>query len=140
MRKYAIVFVMLLLCVTMLSSCGDLMVSIGEKMSVSQLDSMEAELQDKGYICIRADEAETNAFCEGLVAETGLLLDGKITGKIEYQYSDPVTGEAVWGMIIGTTGISDSKAVADAYQETAQIYGMDISANTYYVQIEYAFD
>lgn len=140
MRKYAIALATLLLCVTMLCSCSGLMQSIGEKASLGQLDSLEAEFSEAGYTIVRADEAETNAFCESLVAETGLILDGKMTGKIEYQYTDSKTGEVRWGMILGTTGASDAKAIAKAYQEVVQIYGMEINAKTYYVQIEYTFD
>lgn len=137
--KKLILPIVLLLCLAMLTSCAAWMQEIGENASLDQLDAKEREFLDAGYTYTRADEAETISFGEGLVAETGLILKGKLTGKIEYEYTRSETGEFVWGIVIGTTCREDSDALAGVYETLMDYQGVDLTVKTYYVQIEYTF-
>lgn len=135
MKRILIVLSVLLLCVTMLSSCD----GIKEQQSVQKLDELEQQLEQKGYDCSRWQDVGVTSYAESLVAESGILLKGKITGMMEYIYEDEATGKHVLGIVVGTTNKADAKAIGEVYMDSLEPIAPDIeyTAKQYYVQIEY---
>ena len=135
MKKTLLLIVSLLLCLTFLTSCADLKV----QQSVNKLDELQARLEQDGYECTRWQDTGIASYAESLVSESGVLLKGEITGMMEYAYRDESANKYVYGVVVGTTNKSDSKAVGDVYAASLEgvVTDMETTVQTYYVQIEY---
>ena len=135
MKKTLLLIVSLLLCLTFLTSCAD----IKAQQSVSKLDELQARLEQDGYECTRWQDTGIASYAESLVSESGVLLKGEITGMMEYTYRDESAGKHVYGVVVGTTNKSDSKAVGEVYAASLEgvVTDMETTVQTYYVQIEY---
>ena len=138
MKKTPVCIMMLLLCVTVLTSCAD----IGAQQSILKLDQFQAQFEKDGYEYTRLGDADVTSFAESLAAESGVLLKSKITGVIEYSYRDASTGKTVYGIVVGTTNRDDSKAVSRAYVEmlkpVLEWKEWTTSNFGFYTQIEYS--
>ena len=135
MKKTLLLIVSLLLCLTCLTSCAD----IKAQQSVGKLDELQARLEQDGYECTRWQDTGIASYAESLVSESGVLLKGEITGMMEYTYRDESAGKHVYGVVVGTTNKSDSKAVGEVYAASLEgvVTDMETTVQTYYVQIEY---
>ena len=135
MKKTLLLIVSLLLCLTFLTSCADIKV----QQSVSKLDELQERLEQDGYECTRWQDTGIASYAESLVSESGVLLKGEITGMMEYTYRDESAGKHVYGVVVGTTNKSDSKAVGEVYAASLEdvVTDMETTVQTYYVQIEY---
>ena len=135
MKKTLLLIVSLLLCLTFLTSCADIKV----QQSVNKLDELQARLEQDGYECTRWQDTGIASYAESLVSESGVLLKGEITGMMEYTYRDESAGKHVYGVVVGTTNKSDSKAVGEVYAASLEgvVTDMETTVQTYYVQIEY---
>jgi hypothetical protein len=135
MKKTLLLIVSLLLCLTFLTSCAD----IKAQQSVSKLDELQARLEQDGYECTRWQDTGIASYAESLVSESGVLLKGEITGMMEYTYRDESANKYVYGVVVGTTNKSDSKAVGEVYAASLEgvVTDMETTVQTYYVQIEY---
>ena len=135
MKKTLLLIVSLLLCLTCLTSCADLKV----QQSVNKLDELQARLEQDGYECTRWQDTDIASYAESLVSESGVLLKGEITGMMEYAYQDESANKYVYGVVVGTTNKSDSKAVGEVYAASLEgvVTDMETTVQTYYVQIEY---
>ena len=135
MKKTLLLIVSLLLCLTFLTSCAELKV----QQSVNKLDELQARLEQDGYECTRWQDTDIASYAESLVSESGVLLKGEITGMMEYAYQDESANKYVYGVVVGTTNKSDSKAVGEVYAASLEgvVTDMETTVQTYYVQIEY---
>lgn len=135
MKKTLLLIVSLLLCLTFLTSCADIKV----QQSVSKLDELQTRLEQDGYECTRWQDTGIASYAESLVSESGVLLKGEITGMMEYTYRDESANKYVYGVVVGTTNKSDSKAVGEVYAASLEgvVTDMETTVQTYYVQIEY---
>jgi outer membrane lipoprotein-sorting protein len=135
MKKTLLLIVSLLLCLMFLTSCAD----IKAQQSVSKLDELQARLEQDGYECTRWQDTGIASYAESLVSESGVLLKGEITGMMEYAYRDESANKYVYGVVVGTTNKSDSKAVGEVYAASLEgvVTDMETTVQTYYVQIEY---
>ena len=135
MKKTLLWIVSLLICLTCLTSCTDLKA----QQSVNKLDELQARLEQDGYECTRWQDTGIASYAESLVSESGVLLKGEITGMMEYTYRDESAGKHVYGVVVGTTNKSDSKAVGEVYAASLEdvVTDMETTVQTYYVQIEY---
>ncbi|MBQ2807252.1 MAG: hypothetical protein IJF08_09395 [Clostridia bacterium] len=135
MKRVLLALVVLVLCISMLASCD----GIKEQQSISKLDELEEQLEQKGYECSRMMDTGVNSYAESLVADSGLLLKGKITGMMEYVYEDESTGKHMLGIVVGTTHKADALAIGEIYVDSLEAIAPDIdyTAHQYYVQIEY---
>lgn len=135
MKRILLVLAALVLCVSMLASCD----GIKEQQSINKLDELEEQLEQKGYDCSRMTDTGVNSYAESLVADSGILLKGKITGMMEYVYEDESTGKHMLGIVVGTTHKADAKAIGKTYVDSLQAIAPDIdyTVHQYYVQIEY---
>ncbi len=135
MKRIAMALALLLVSVVMLVSCAD----IKEQQSIQKLDALQQEFEQAGYDCSRWQDVGVTSYAESLVADSGILLKGKITGMMEYVYEDQATGKHVLGIIVGTTHKSDARAIGEVYVDSLEAIAPDVSyaAYQYYVQIEY---
>ena len=136
MKKTPVCIMMLLLCVTVLTSCAD----IREQQSIQKLDQLQAQFEKDGYECSRWQDTGVASYAESLVAESGVLLKGEITGMMEYSYRDESTGKHVYGIVVGTTNKDDARAVGDVYTDSLKSIVKEYTTSVfgYYVQIEYS--
>ena len=136
MKKTLIWIAVLLLSLTMMASCAEL----GKQQSVEKLDQLQENFEQQGYECSRWVDTGIASYAESLVAESGVVLKGEITGMMEYLYRDPATGRHIYGTVIGVTNKADAKAIGEVYVKSMESIVTDISCktNSYYVQIEYA--
>lgn len=135
MKRIFMALAVLVLCVSMLVSCD----GIKEQQSINKLDALEEQLEQKGYDCSRMLDTGVNSYAESLVADSGILLKGKITGMMEYVYEDESTGKHVLGIVVGTTHKADARAIGEIYVDSLEAIAPDIDYTVYqyYVQIEY---
>ena len=134
-NKIVLPLLLLTLCVLMLASCAD----IQKQQSVEKLDQLQEEFENDGYECSRWIDTGVTSYAESLVAAYGVVLKGEITGMMEYAYRDESANKYVYGVVVGTTNKSDSKAVGDVYAASLEgvVTDMETTVQTYYVQIEY---
>ena len=137
-RKMILSLLLLALSVLMLASCADIAV----QQSVNQLDRLQEQLEKDGYECSRWQDAGIASYAESLVSESGVLLDGEITGMMEYTYHDEAADKYVYGVVIGTTGKADAKAVGEVYAASLEsvVTDMECTTQKYYVRIEYTLN
>ena len=135
MKRILLALTVLVLCVSMLASCD----GIKEQQSINKLDALEEQLEQKGYDCSRIPDTGVNSYAESLVADSGILLKGKITGMMEYVYEYESTGKHVLGIVVGTTHKADARAIGEIYVDSLKVIAPDIdyTVHQYYVQIEY---
>ena len=135
MKRIALSLALLLVSVVMLVSCAD----IKEQQSIQKLDTLQEKFEQAGYDCSRWQDVGVTSYAESLVADSGILLKGKITGMMEYVYEEESTGKHVLGIIVGTTHKSDARAIGEVYVDSLEGIAPDVeyTAYQYYVQIEY---
>lgn len=136
MKKTLIWIVVLLLNLTMLTACAD----IKKQQSVEKLDQLQETFEQQDYECSRWVDTGIASYAESLVAASGVVLKGEITGMMEYIYLDQATGKHVYGTVIGVTNKADAKAIGEVYVKSMEgiVTDIECKTNTYYVQIEYA--
>lgn len=127
MKKTVILLLLLALCVPTLVSCADLTRPMHKNSAISELDKLQAKLDDDGYEVIRADEAAIAAAAESLVSGEGVILKGELAGMLEYSYIDPDSGKLVIGLVIAVTDKADAKAIAQAYTSQGEDAGVTVN-------------
>ena len=82
-KKVVLSLLLLVLSVLMLTSCADMMRPMHKNSAIDELDKIQAQLEERDYVVLRADEAEVIAFAESLASGEGVLLKGEIVGVLE---------------------------------------------------------
>ena len=143
MKRITIALLTLLICVGALTSCSDFFISLNEDSSIRELDALQQEYESKGYRVTRASQEEVTSFNESIVAQEGLILKGALTGKMEYEYTNPETGEFTWGITIGTSHDDDAKAIADMYRDMGEALNnvkVNVSNRGLIVYVTYTYE
>lgn len=135
-KKVLLSLFLLALSVLMLTACAD----IKKQQSVEKLDQLQAKYEQRGYECSRWIDTGVTSYAESLVAASGVVLKGEITGMMEYIYRDPSTDKHMYGTVIGVTNKADAKAIGEVYVKSMEgiVTDIECTTNPYYVQIEYA--
>ena len=135
-KKVLLSLFLLALSVLMLTACAD----IKKQQSVEKLDQLQAKYEQQGYECSRWIDTGVTSYAESLVAASGVVLKGEITGMMEYIYRDQATDKHIYGTVIGVTNKADAKAIGEVYVKSMEaiVTDIDCTTHTYYVQIEYA--
>ena len=136
MKKTLILIAVLLLSLMMLTACAD----IKRQQSVEKLDQLQETFEQQGYECSRWIDTGVTSYAESLVAESGVVLKGEITGMMEYIYRDQATDKHMYGTVIGVTNKADAKAIGEVYVKSMEgiVSDIECKTHTYYVQIEYS--
>lgn len=120
MKRVALIILMLIVCICSMSACTDIMMTLNEDASIRELDSLAEKHEQAGHRVVRLGQDEVISFSESIVAEEGLLLKGALTGMLEYDYTDPQTGNFTWGVAVGTRHNDDAKAIAKMYESMGE--------------------
>lgn len=122
-KKVVLSLLLLVLSVLMLTSCADMMRPMHKNSAIDELDKIQAQLEERDYVVLRADEAEVIAFAESLASGEGVLLKGEIVGVLEYSSTDAESGKLFITTVIAVTDKADAKAIARAYESEGDSIG-----------------
>ncbi len=122
-KKVLLSLFLLALSALMLTSCADVMRSANKNSAIAELDKLQAQLEEKGYVVLRADEAEVIAFAESLASGDGVLLEGEVVGVLEYSSPDAESGKMFFTTVIAVTDKADAKAIAKVYESQGDDIG-----------------
>ena len=122
-KKVVLSLLLLVLSVLMLTSCADMMRPMHKNSAIAELDKIQAQLEERDYVVLRADEAEVIAFAESLASGEGVLLEGEIVGVLEYSSTDAESGKLFITTVIAVTDKADAKAIARAYESEGDSIG-----------------
>ena len=111
MRRMALVLATLVLCLSMLTSCGSLVEDVTVKATDSVLDSIQAEFEAKGYEVDRADEYSLQRLNEDAPEMFGEDFQGKITDSLNCDYEED--GMRLSVEMIALTNPADAALVED---------------------------
>lgn len=120
MKRIAVVLLILLVCIGSMSACTDMIMTLNEDTSMRELESLAEKYEQAGHRVVRLGQDEVITFNESIVAQEGLMLKGALTGMLEYDYTDPKTGEYTWGVAVGTRHNDDAKAIAKMYESMGE--------------------
>ena len=120
MKRIAVVLLILLVCIGSMSACTDMIMTLNEDTSMRELESLAEKHEQAGHRVVRLGQDEVITFNESIVAQEGLMLKGALTGMLEYDYTDPQTGEYTWGVAVGTRHNDDAKAIAKMYESMGE--------------------
>ena len=122
-KKVVLSLLLLVLSVLMLTSCADMMRPMHKNSAIDELDKIQAQLEERDYVVLRADDAEVIAFAESLASGEGVLLKGEIVGVLEYSSTDAESGKLFITTVIAVTDKADAKAIARAYESEGDSIG-----------------
>ena len=141
MKKYLLMLMSLVLCVCCFASCASLLRPMHKSSAASDLDKLQAELEEQEYGVLRADEAEIAAWAESFASDYDLILEGELAGVLEYSGIDPDTGKMVLGIVFAVTDKADAKEIAKVYREQAddaQGVSVDVTVKGRMVTVVYS--
>lgn len=142
MKRVVLILLMLIVCTCSMSACTDIVMTLNEDTSIRELNSLAEKHEQAGHRVVRLGQDEVISFNESIVAEEGLMLKGSLTGMLEYDYTDPKTGEYTWGVAVGTRHNDDAKAIAKMYEsmgETLDNVQTKVTNRGLIVEVEYSY-